>query len=218
MRYLVAITIMALTACSGEASTATTVSIASTPTAVVKAWVAAVEAGDIARLDELVEPVGLTLVAGIENALEPAELAALLNAGLPADLAAQYWASFRDEFRNFAGVALGDLRTAGEAELHGAVVAVELVGDDGSTTVMVRTDGDQPQIDMAATLAGPLSRRFGSYLTSILGTEEGPTIGAAYRTAVVPALEAVAAQAGDDAELEFQLEYIKQVLTDIPSE
>lgn len=219
MRYcLVVLAVVALASCSGDAATTTTGPSPSVPEAVVAAWVGAIEAGDATQLEALVEPVGMTLVAGIENDLQPAELAELLNGGIPAELAAQYWESYRDEFRNFTGVTLADLHVAGATQLSsGDLVAVELAGDDGSISVMVRTDGDRPQIDMAATLAAPLARRFGSYLGSILDTPESVTIGSAYRSTIVPALEALVAQNDSAAELAFDLEYIKQLLADIPA-
>jgi hypothetical protein len=221
MRYLIVLALLtAMTAaCSGDtAATTTGPPDATTPTGAVTAWVAAVEAGDVGRLTQLVEPVGMTLVAGIENNLDVAVLARLLAAGMPDDLLATYWTSFRDEFVTFAGSDLGELQIrAGTSSTGDALAAVDLVGDDGVTTVMVRIDGGLSRIDMVATLAPALAGRFGSYLAATLGSSEAPVVAEAYHVAVVPALEAIAEGAEPGAEIGFQLEYIRQLLAEIPA-
>lgn len=203
-----------LAACNGGTTTETTTAPAQ-PTDVVADWLEAVVAGDAESLATLVEPTGLAVVAAVENNLRSEELVGLLNGGFEPDLAADYWAKFKDDFALIQGEPLSAVSVGNAAAVPGtgdfSVVTITTETTEGQI-VLRRTD-DGWQIDFAATVGPALVVPLGEYLESAIGGENGGEIAAAYSAAVVPALEAALELDTTNTTLEFGVEYIRQLVS-----
>lgn len=204
-----------LAACSGEQATPTTSVPNQDPVAITGQWLRAVADVDTDTLAAIVEPVGLAVIAGVENDLRSDELIALLGGPLDADLAESYWKAFRDDFEAIRGVPVAALIVGVESPIEGvtAFTAVEVSSEETAGRVVVRrADNSGWQIDMTATVGPALVGPLGEYLLSALDGAHAAAISAAYRTGIVPALDAAIVLDPQNADLVFETEFIRQLL------
>jgi hypothetical protein len=204
-----------LAACSGGQATPTTSIPNQDPVAITGQWVQAIADVDTDTLAAIVEPVGLAVLAGVENDLRSEELIALLEGPLDAALAESYWTAFRDDFEAIRGVPVAALIVGVENPIEGvtAFTAVEVSSDETVGRVVVRrADNSGWQVDMAATVGPALVGPLGEYLLSALDGAHAAAISAAYRSGIVPALDAAIVLDPQNAELVFETEFIRQLL------
>ena len=206
-----------LSGCSGGAEEETPVSLL-TPTETASAWIEALEQGDLAEIESLVEPTGLAVVAAVENNLRSDELAGLLGAGLTSELQAQYWNGFRDGFDVFRGESISAVTVGAETGLPGLTTftAVELATQGATGSVILRQTESGWVVDFVATVGPALIGPLGEYLAAAVAGEHADAISGAYRDAVVPGLEAALALDPDNNALVFEAEYIRQLAASSP--
>jgi hypothetical protein len=170
------------------------------PSSAVAAWLEAVDGGDAAAVEEVVEPATLAVVVAAENGLDAPQTLSAIDEGIPASLAAGYWDEFNRDFSEFSGRALGGLAVGDFEELPGGEFAVVDIGQEESATdvVVVKTD-DGWRVDMVATLGvgviAPLSRAF----ADLPATETADSVRTAFRERVVPSLQVIADRSAEPA-------------------
>ncbi len=214
MQRLALIVLVAfLAACGGgEAETTTTVSEAG-PAEVAAAWLHAMNGSDATAIDSLVEPVGLAIIAAVENNLRSDELVGLLESGMSPDLATRYWAAFYDGFGAIQGASLEDTSVGDPIQIPDSrdhtAVAIATGGAEGRV-ILLRTEAGW-KVDFAATVGPALVGPLGSYLASAMEGDDAEEIAAAYAAAIVPALDAALALDPGNTNLAFETEYIRQL-------
>ncbi|MBT8207976.1 MAG: hypothetical protein KJO18_06870, partial [Acidimicrobiia bacterium] len=162
-RYLVALAVV-VASCGGAVEPTTTAApspdLAST---VVADWLAALDEGRFSDAAGLAHERSSIIVVAAENQLGNQEIEQLVAAGLPPELADEYWHSFADEFLTFSAASLGSM-SVGEAEvfvLDGRTFAgVELSSSGGGseTEILVTLDEGRWLIDPTATFGPSLTR------------------------------------------------------------
>ena len=90
---------------------------------------------------------------------------------------------------------------------------MEISIDDTTGRIILRLTDEGWKVDFAATIGPALVGPLGEYLESALAGEHAVAIADAYRSAVVPALTAVAALELDNSILVFETEYIRQLVS-----
>lgn len=180
-----------------------------TPADIAAAWIDAVIAGDVAELATLVEPAGLVVLAGVENAYTEAEMIALLDAGWPADLIGDYWSSFRSGFSKVAGIPLQAVTVGGhtvfplgEVDFAGVVIT----SGEASTEFMTRSDADGWRLDLIASFGPAFAGQLRRLLFGLSDGPEGQRIRSVYRSAVIPGLVAALRRDSGNRVLEDELE------------
>jgi hypothetical protein len=215
MRFLLIALILVVGGCDSGASPETTSSGQTDPGGVVEQWLEAVDAGDVAHLETLVEPVGLAVIAGAENQVRSAEMASLIESGVTGQLARGYWQSFRDDFEAFRNIEIdtitvGEERSVASSSEH---VAVEVSTPEQTALVLVRMNEQVGwQVDMVATIGPGFASQLRTYLESALDGEQAEPIADAYQLAVVPGLDAAIALDPNNALLVFETEFIRQIV------
>ncbi len=215
MRSILLGLVVLLAACSDSEPPDTGAIDLPEPTAVVGQWLDAIGEVDVSRLELLVEPTGLALLAGVENRIRSAEMASLLDSGVTGQLAQGYWQSFRDEFEVFRSVpvesiVVGEVRPIASTPNH---VAVEVSNEEQTALVVLRDNAPLGwQVDVIATFGSGLVGQLREYLESAVAGEYGLTIAEAYSFAVVPGLDAAIALNPNDALLVFETEFIRQLV------
>lgn len=216
MRFLLFSIILLLAACSNGEPAPTLATADQSPSVVVGEWLDAVVNVDVEVLGATVEPIGLIVIAGVENDLPSAELVALLDGAFDGEAAGGYWRTFRDDFEAIRGVPVAALVVGEEAPIvdEPGFVAVGVSSVDSDGRVIVRRHGDSGwQVDMVATVGTALVGPLGAYLLSVLEGADAVVISDAYRSAVVPALDAAVALDPQNPDLVFETEFIRQLLT-----
>ena len=212
MRFL-AVILLLMAGCSAAEPEPTVVS--APPPKVVEDFLVAIASVDTQALDDLVEPGSLAILAGVENQVRSDEMVALLENGLEGDLAAGYWQSFRDDFAAIRGIAVDSLSVGEErAEDLGrdhAGVVVSGGGSDG-VTILRRSDEQGWQVDMIGTMGPALVDSLVDYLDSALEGANGDVIAEAYRSVVLPGLDAAIILDPGNASLVFSTETIRDML------
>lgn len=214
---LVLIMVLAATACSdagGDA--ATTIVPEAEPAAVVERWLSGVATTDLAILETYVEPTGIAVLASVENRLRSDETVALIESGFSDKLAVDYWASFRADFEAIRGFSVQALTVGERVPITDQpdFTAVEVISPEGTGLVILRrTIADGWRVDTAATMGPALVGPLGEYLLSALEGDNAETIAEAYRTGIVPGLDAAISLDPDNTDLAFETEYIRQLLT-----
>jgi len=212
-RWVLILLIALLGACGGgEAETVTTVGDLG-PAEVVSAWLDAVAGQDVAAIESLVEPVGLAVVAAVENNLRSDELAGLLDGGMGEELATEYWSSFRDGFDAIQGESVSEIRVGEPVPIPDARDHTAVSIGTGTTQgrVILRKSVDGWKVDFAATVGPALVGPLGSYLASALKGDDAEEIAAAYAEAIVPGLDVALALDPENTNLAFETEYIRQL-------
>jgi hypothetical protein len=204
-------------ACSGgdPAVSTTTPAPGDQPAVVVEQWLGAIAASDTEALERLVEPVGLAVLAGVENGLRSDELVALLDSGFDPELAIEYWDSFRRDFEAIRDLPLASLIVGDESDIAGQpdAVAVEIASPEGAGLVILRKSAVGGwQVDTAATMGPALIGPLADYLLSALDGANSEFIAAAYREGVVPGLNAAVGTDPENTDLAFETEFIRQLL------
>lgn len=215
MRFLILSIIVTLSACSSGEPALPVEITDQTPSAVVEEWLDAVADVDAERLGAIVEPIGLAVIAGVENQLASAELVVLLEGGFDGDPARSYWRTFRDDFGSIRGVPIASLVVGGETPVAGepGFTAVEVSSPDSQGRVIVRRDERGAwRVDMVATVGSALVGPLGTYLLSVLDGADGIAIGDAYKAGIIPALDAAIVLAPENSDLVFETEFIRQLL------
>lgn len=215
---LVVVLLVVLAGCSGGTSETTTSVPTAAPATVATLWIDAVTDVDVDALAFLVEPVGLAVVAGVENSVSSDEMVGLLSGGFAGDLATGYWTTFRDDFAAIRGVAVESLVVGEEIPVEDMpeFIAVALSADETAGRVILRRGATGWQIDMAASVGPVLVGQLGDYLASAQNGDNAAAITAAYETAIVPALEAAVALDQTNSDLVFGTEYITQLVDELP--
>ena len=162
--------VVLLAACRGGTAETTVAASDLEPPQVVSGWLDALAGPDVAALEPLVEPVGLAVVAAVENDLRSDELVGLLTQGLSVDLATQYWTAFRDDFGAIHGepistVKVGELIPVPDRDDY---VAVAIATATSSGQIVLRHTDTGWQIDFAATVGPALVGPLGEYLDSAI--------------------------------------------------
>lgn len=216
MRYFI-LAVVLVSACSSPSAEPLATVVTDDPVKVASSWLDAVDAVDLETLDLTVEPVGLVVLAGVENGLRSDEVVALLDAGFDDELAAGYWRSFRGDFEAIRGVSLGDLLVGSEdaTSRQSGFTAVDVSGETGIGRIgLRRNDVGVWQVDMVATVGPALIGPLGAYLDSALVGDNAEAIIAAFRTGVLPGLEFAVALDPDNSDLVFETEYIRDLVGD----
>ena len=161
------------------------------PSDIVAQWIDGVIASDADALGDLVEPEGLIVLAAIENGYSEAEMIGLLDAGVPAELVGEYWASFRSGFAEVAGISLQAISvgentefTMGEIEF--AVVVV--TSGDATTEVITSRRTGVWRLDLVASFGAAFAAQLRRVVVGLSDGPEGERIRRAYREAIVPSL------------------------------
>lgn len=163
------------------------------PAAAVAAWLEAVDAGDVERIDGVVAATGMAVVVAVENGFDAAQTIEVLDDGLPAPLASGYWDSFSRDFADFSGRALSGLTVGDFEELSGGEFAIVDLGQErGSSDVVVARTDDGWRVDMVATLGAGLVAPLSRFFAALPETEVGDEVRTAIRDEVVPSLRVVA--------------------------
>lgn len=184
------------------------------PVEVVEQWLQAVDEVDVPRLETLVDPIGLAVLAGVENQVRSVEMVGLIDSGVTGQLAQGYWQSFRDDFEAFRNIDIGSILVGEERPVASNPdhVAIEVSTEEQTALVVLRTNNPVGwQIDMIATIGPSLASQLRTYLESALEGEYAEAIAGAYRSAVVPGLDAASALDPEDALLIFETEFIRQL-------
>ena len=164
------------------------------PAEVVEQWLQAIDEVDVAALETLVEPVGLAVVAGVENQVRSDEMAGLIETGVTGGLARGYWQSFRDSFEAFRNIDIGSIVVGDERPVASNPdhVAVTISTPEQGSLVVLRTNYPAGwRVDMVATIGPGLASQLRTYLESALDGGFSEVIADAYRVAIVPSTRRV---------------------------
>jgi hypothetical protein len=202
------------TACSSDPAEQTVSEPLQAPVTVTDLWLDAVVAADADALADLVEPVGLAVVAGVENSVSSNEMVGLVNGGFAGDLATGYWTTFRDDFSAIRGGSLDRLVVGEETPIPGApnYTSVVVSLDDTTGLVILRRTESDWRVDLAATVGPALVGQLGAYLESALSGDNAIPIADAYRDAIIPALDAVVMLDESNSDLVFGNEFMRQLV------
>lgn len=200
-------------ACSGGGDEPAEITRSVSPTGVATQWLDAVVAVDVVALTDLVEPVGLAVLAGVENRVSSEEMVGLLNGGFEGELAAGYWTTFRDDFAAIRGGSVESLVVGDESPIEGMpdYVAVDVSMDETTGRVILRRSDTGWRIDLAATVGPALVRPLGDFLVSALNGDNAVAIADAYRSVIIPALDAAIVLDESNSDLVFGTEYLRQL-------
>lgn len=171
------------------------------PEAAVVAWFNAVDVGDVSAASDAIHAESLALILGVENDLDAGTIAGYLDAGVPHDMQAAYWASFSEGFVEFAQRPIATL-TVGESKRfssEGASFASVPVGGGTATESVVITrmtsDGSW-EVDLVASLGDGFAKLLASEYDGLPDNEDGDRIRQAYVDTVVPSLWAAMDEGG----------------------
>jgi len=211
---LVAVVLVA--ACGSDAAPTTTAAPAF-PSVVVDVWLDALNSGDYTTAAGHVEPVGAAIVLAVENGLSDDELAELLESGGTDELAATFWASFREDFALFAGVGLEDLVVGRHCDItvdgdSFASVSVDLDGEEGWVLTRAGRDGVW-QVDLLATMGGAFVPLVFDRVATLGEGTAGDLIAEAISTTALASLDAAGVAYPDDVRLETETARIRLVLS-----
>lgn len=193
---------LVVTACSGSADDPSGLA---TPEQAVVAWFEAIDAGDSSSAAAAVHDDSVALILAIENDLDTATTAGYLDAGVPPEVHAAYWASFGEGFAAFASRPISTL-TVGEAtpvSVEGVDYAAVTIasGPNAQSIVFVRQHEDGTwAVDIVATLADGFASLLADRYDGLDGSEAATAIRTAYADTVVPAMWAAMSDGrfGDD--------------------
>lgn len=186
------------------------------PATVVDEWLDALEAGDLTAVAALTEPIPLVLLAAVENDYTVAQTAALVAGGLPEDLFAQYWTSFRDNFEDFRGLPFAALEvgTAQQFQVEGVPYsAVEITSGLGGGEIVVRSSGpDMWRVDMVATVGEAFAARMRRLAQNIEPDAEGDVVRSSLLDFGLPGLKLALLLDPDNSTLGAEIDRLESVL------
>lgn len=185
---------------------------------VVEEWLNSIDDNDYeAATGQTYEPA-MAIVIAVENGLDTADTAALLNDGIPPAMSASYWSSFRTGFGAFAGFDLSDLGvdTAEPIFAEGVQFAAVSVDDNASGSGLIFTrDAAEREIDLVATLAPGFVDQLLNVYRALPADDDGDVVRTAYMDTVVPAMwAAISSERHDDEFNRRALALIDSVDTD----
>lgn len=169
-----------------------------TPERTVVGWFEAIDTGESEAATSAVSDVSLAVMLGVENGLDASTISSYVEDGVPASLAADYWASFGVGFAEFAARPISTL-TVGESEVfetEGSVFAAVPIsaGAGADSVVLVREAENGWEIDLIATLADGFSTVLADRYAGLGADEPSQALRAIYDEVVVPALWAAMAE------------------------
>lgn len=218
LRAALAVALTVITVACGGATDETTVpSGPSFPSVAVDEWLDALVGGDAVEASARVEPIGVSLILGIENDLSDDELAELLESGWTSELQRSFWSSFSADFAVFAGGPLDELVVGRHTDLatpsgRFALVRIEQGAGGGSVVTRAAPDGTWA-VDLLATLGGAFAPLLFERLTDVDPADPaGTLILGAMRTTGLESLEAGTTADPDDARLATELERIRRLV------
>lgn len=190
-------------ACGGDADTEP--AAAAVPSEAVARWFEAVDAGDVRALDAVVIDGSLAFVLALENRFEVAQTAALVDDGVPDDVAATYWESFANGFSEFSGRPVGTLTVGDYREFESegetfAAVSVRGTTDRGAIVFTRKLEDGTWAVDLVATLSPGFVGLLRRNLEELPQGEDADRVRLAYRTVIAPSIwAALSAGEFDDA-------------------
>ncbi len=197
-------------------STTTTTAVPeATPQTIVNAWIKAIVAQDAAALSGLVEPGGFVVLAGIENGYSEAEIAALLETGMPPDLVRQYWNTFHRGFTEVAGISLRAIKIGGFVEFTvGAetFAMVSVTREDAATAWITSLQDGDWRFDLVASFGSAFSGQLRRLVSELSDGPAGDRIRATFREVVLPGLRAAFRQNPANTALASELERLTLLL------
>ena len=215
---VVAVAVIAACGTTDEPETPTTTTapvVDGGPQEVVGGWIRAVIASDTVALSELVEPSGLVILAAVENGFTEEETRALLESGIPEELVADYWATFRSGFVDFAGVPLQSIEVGDHDEFQlGRVrfAGVVIRSGDGATSVIVARRDERWRVDLIGSFGPAFAAQLRRMLVNLSDSPAAETIRDTYRSDVVPGLLAAFRRAPGNSVLGAELERMALLL------
>ena len=215
-KLAVAVVLVIVTGCGGEAKVDTTTTGPQFPSIAVDAWLEALDGRDFAAAAALVEPVGSSLVLAIENGLGDEPLAELLESGWTEDLTVSFWSSCADEFPLFAGFDLGAIAVGRHFSLSvgsGEYAVVEVgSGSDLGWVITQRASSGAWQVDLLATLGGAFVPLVFDRVDDLGEGAAADLITRSVRTSALESLDAAATAYPDDIRLETEIARIRQLV------
>jgi hypothetical protein len=190
-------------ACGGDAEPES--AAAAVPTEAVARWFEAVDAGDVEAVDGVVVDGSLAFVLALENRFEAAQIAALVDGGVPDEVAARYWESFANGFSEFSGRPVGTLTVGDYREFESegetfAAVSVRGATDRGAIVFTRQLEDGGWAVDLVATLSPGFVSLLRRNLDGLPQGAEGDRVRSAYQTVIAPSIwAALAAGEFDDA-------------------
>lgn len=181
------------------------------PAGVAAAWLEAVGDVDTATLSAVIDETTFGILLAVENGFDAEQTRLLLEAGPSDDLRFSYWASFREAFTVFAGIAPEDLNVGtarnyvvGNDEF--AVVPAS-AGARSTDIILERTDG-RWRVDMVATMGPVMVRPIRSFVQEVTGTEPSDEVAAVLRDTIPRSLQAALAEGRGELPEEYRRDAI----------
>ena len=205
-----------LASCSGGGVDEAESDLKAEPTTIAMQWIEAVASVNIEALDNIVEPVGLAVLAGVENVVSSSEMVGLIDGGFADELAIGYWTTFRDDFAAIRGGSIESLTVGSQHEIAGRdnYLGVDITLNETTGQLILRNVDGAWKVDMAATVGPALVGPLGDYLASALQGDNAAQIADAYLGSVVPGLETASAVDATNSDLVFEIEYLRQLSAD----
>lgn len=202
--------VLAATACGGDAAETTEPS--QFPTGSVRSWFDALEAGETRDALTLTYDKSMIVILAAENGLDPSQVGSLLRRGATAESASDYLASFAGAMRERYGGNLRNVTVDGFSDVGEHYAAVAVTGEGGATIMLRRSPEGLWQVDLVGTVGPALIAQLRAMLESAGEGEDGDTIRDAYRSDVVPSLEAAAQHNPQNLALASEIRAMKAVL------
>jgi hypothetical protein len=203
------------TACSGEQSEVSVVDEA--PDAVVADWLDALAALDLGALAATTAPENVALVAGAENGFTTAQMAAILEDGLPSATARSYWSTFGDSFAALLGTPIADVRVSGVGRFtvdDREFAAVGLQVEDAGTEILVAATDAGWRVDLVATIGPALAVQIRRLVAQIV-EESDDAVARRYARAAATSLGAALARDPENRALDLEVEAIEDLPVDL---
>jgi hypothetical protein len=181
------------------------------PAGIAAAWLHAVADVDTDVLSTAVDETTLGILLAVENAFDADQSRELLVNGPSDELRSSYWASFREAFTVYAGVAPNDLTvgTARNYVVDTAEFAVVPASAGGrSTDIILERTNERWRVDMVATMGPVMVRPIRSFVASIAGTADGTEVLEVMRETIPQSLQAALAEGRGELPEEYRRDAI----------
>ena len=181
------------------------------PAGVAAAWLQAVADVDTEVLSATVDETALGILLAVENAFDAEQTRELLFDGLSDALRSSYWASFREAFAEYAGIAPEELAvgSARNYVVGGNEFAVvpATAGARSTDIILERSDG-RWRVDMVATMGPVMVRPIRSFVAAIAGTAAGTEVTEVLREKIPRSLQAALAEGRGELSEEYRRDAI----------